>query len=462
MFLCDMIELTQNSCLIPVYSVTLPCSLGRSVDCVSRPVGAWKGGGGGGSSDLGRDLTASSYDYDFGFSWSDGEDGDASSDVINDYDDNDFSFNVHNNTVISAVSHRNSNFSSGVEDDVFVSPNDLEEEEEEEVEAVKEAPPKNKESLVSVVSGDDCDNEVLINESIGGDDSCDEVVAEVKEPNKKRHDTLSLVSSKALLAEGDSCYSYIDSELLPDVWVGPEFWKPKFKRGKPAACQQAPEKVVEKKTRRKNKRTDLLSFEDFTNVDEIFDKKSGTAAQTRMIGKMSEKKLTLPGKKNCKMQDVYRSFLRKNLFYKPFLKPDKDSTEARVEYEYADDGEHLFSNENNRIGDIDGEGVGGIVINNDNNQSDCDDFNDDYAEEPVEHVDDDEDDNVEEAGSNEVFSAENLVPMPKLVQCDAIKYATVPKRLDMKKLKTTIWSMLDLEDDKVGYWRMTLINWGLL
>ncbi|XP_039287277.1 condensin complex subunit 2-like [Nilaparvata lugens] len=395
------------------------------------------------------DLPPALYDYDFGFSWrEEGEEPDG--DVIMDFDeqsdlDNDFSFNVHNNTVISAVSHRDSNQEG---DELTKMSSSCNGEEVEEV--LKEAASKEREAVVSV---DDMEG------VFGGDDREDsgdeEVQEEVekekeKESSKKRHDTLSLVSSKALLAEGDSCYSYIDTDLLPDVWVGPDFWKPKFKRGKPAACQLAPEKAAEKKTRRKTKRTDILSFEDCNNnVDAIFKKKSETAAQTRMIGKWSEKKLTLPGKKNCKMQDVYRSFLRKNLFYKPFLKPDKD---AKIEFEYAEDGEHLFNNENNNITDLDGDRVGGIVLNNDSRVSDCDDV-DDFNDEPVADIDDVDDDvGGEEPGDEEdnsdVFSADNLVPMPKLVQCDTIKYATVPKRLDMKKLKATIWSMLDLEDDK--------------
>ncbi|XP_075229930.1 non-SMC condensin I complex subunit H [Lycorma delicatula] len=255
---------------------------------------------------------------------------------------------------------------------------------------------------------------------------------------KEHIDALSLVKSKLVLADGENDYSYMNTDVIPMLWAGPDHWKPIFKRGKPAVVAECAEKKPKKM---KKKWSDGISFEDFSMLDSILSKKVNSSLQSKTVRKWSEKKVTLPVKTEYKVDNLYRSFLRKTLFWKPLVKPEKDDEEFKFETKYADDIEDVLEDNNFTTEQM------SVLHELDDFVSDQESVHDNQSEngdirDKIEIL------NEEVPLSSEPLMTDNLVPLPRMVQCGTITYATVPKRVNMKQLKETVWNLMDLEGDK--------------
>ncbi|RZF42850.1 hypothetical protein LSTR_LSTR003674 [Laodelphax striatellus] len=246
-----------------------------------------------------------------------------------------------------------------------------------------------------------------------------------------REDASNFVNDRALHAAEESIYSYFDTDLLPDLWAGPDYWKPRFRRHKPARVVE----VAPEKPNKKAPKNDLLSFEDLSDDDVELDKnKAEGKVEKRLMAKWSDSGLIKPLKKNYKIEDLFCSFLRKTLFFKPYLKKEDDKDEVKVELEYADDGQALF---------------GGLFEENIRAMSENESAQDGNEPPLSPEANDSELDTEEQTLFGTVFNKDNRLPSrPVTDQHNTLTYATVPKKLDMKMLKNGVWKLLDFDGNE--------------
>ncbi|XP_039281588.1 condensin complex subunit 2 [Nilaparvata lugens] len=247
---------------------------------------------------------------------------------------------------------------------------------------------------------------------------------------KSRLDALNFVNSRALQAPEESIYSYFDTDLLPDFWAGPEYWKPKFRRLKPSRRVKEEEEEVMSRIRKKTPKKDVLCFENLRNFDLARDS-ARSKLDRRVMARWLDSDMTKPVRHDNKIQDLFRSFLRKTLFFKPYLTREEDADEVKVETEFTDDGGIIFD-------ELYEDNIHTLTENDLAPRNVA-------AQEPMspsECHDEVEDQLCFEVNSNK--ENDYLRPRSYIAQNNSqLTYETVPKKLDMKMLKSTVWTLLD-------------------
>eukprot|EP00794_Sanderia_malayensis_P005627 gene5627-6323_t len=217
-------------------------------------------------------------------------------------------------------------------------------------------------------------------------------------------------------------YSYFRQDIL-DTWAGPRHWKVKARSKDPA--WDGVQDVDKNKKKRQKKAAFVFDYD--ANIEDI--SSPGKAAKTlakSTLDKMSALVTTLPDDLRYDVETFTRLFCIPTLRLKRQLRPAGSDENDNCEYNYDND----YDREN-------------------------------FCPELQDNNNDDDDDDVEPmdisnnatpggfdvtAGENSFFGGDNLVSQPNKVEKIQIAYAKTAKRIDIKKLKKTLWESLTVEE----------------
>lgn len=247
-----------------------------------------------------------------------------------------------------------------------------------------------------------------------------------------RRGTLDLIEVGLPLDGGE--YSFFASTLAAMGWAGPSHWR--YRPGLLAGGQALGEKGKEKKQRPRGRTAQLLDFsadapdEDFAKLFEPGKSRESNQLSHNVRAAMTKDKVTLPVDLHLSPRFLTELFLRsgtsvslKNEF-KGQLQEERGEAEDTPTWQD-------FDRDGGQDGGDDFE-VSGLPLEDDGRDADDVDF--------------DVEDN---RGWNEEESTRlSLVQEPQRVQAIDINYAKVAKRVDVRALKTGLWSRLcgKLED----------------
>ncbi|CAL4118565.1 unnamed protein product [Meganyctiphanes norvegica] len=229
---------------------------------------------------------------------------------------------------------------------------------------------------------------------------------------------MEAINLKDYLADTPLEYSYFDTNRLV-AWAGPRHWKikPMSKEKKPATSNNE-----EKKSKKEHI---VLAYES-PEIDKFF-------AITRKAIKLSQTtfktwtkdKTTLPVDLHYDSADFHRLYGRAAIYIRRLGKeaPEVDENVTDYNYDNVNDADNYCADVDDGMDDY-----GGDEVDNDATQPgyDLTMFNQTAA--------------LQDGKSGDFL--ENLVAAPNRVAKINIGYARSAKKMDMKKLKTSIWGIL--------------------
>lgn len=231
--------------------------------------------------------------------------------------------------------------------------------------------------------------------------------------NSIKHGTVGTLIQ--ILATEPSDYSYFNSKLL-QTWAGPAHWKlhPKSK-------DLPPVPVV-----RKKKEPLVIDFDEELNVEEHLKKKRAATELSNQTQQRWCKNQTLPEDLRYEEEDLFKLFIKPKLMVKRQKRHSTIDIDNEVEA-------YNYDNQN----DVDNFCPEG-------DQADNNDDNENYGFDLTAGVTQSQD--VLQSGDvigkdGEIYDTD-LVAQPRKIAKIDIGYAKTAKKMDIKKLKSSMWSLL--------------------
>ncbi|XP_046441319.1 condensin complex subunit 2-like [Daphnia pulex] len=227
---------------------------------------------------------------------------------------------------------------------------------------------------------------------------------------------LGIVELKDQLNRQD--YSYF-SVAVRSAWAGPLHW-----RLNKLGQRVDPNREVKKKRR---KDAFVMSFEDIPDFGNDFKPAKSTSKLTNAtLLQWLPEKITLPEDLHYGLKEFSQSFTRPMLSVRSSTKtgPSQDLEGILSPYDYSNrrDADNFCPE-----------------VNADSS------YNDDHHDDPMTFNDQTADFASQSDGTKTFgqFSGDNLIAAPNMVAKIQINYAKVAKKMDMRRLKSTMWNMLN-------------------
>ncbi|XP_014671254.1 PREDICTED: condensin complex subunit 2-like [Priapulus caudatus] len=241
-----------------------------------------------------------------------------------------------------------------------------------------------------------------------------------------------------LAEEGPSEYSYF-SATAGSMWAGPGHWKLKL-------LNKGVKATIKKK--KKAKKTFLIDFDEDLDFKAYFSKsKASTVLSKATIVKHKKSDVTLPEDMDYGVENLFK------LYLKPCIKIRKHTGENELKDERLQNYDYNNANDCHNYCAADGENyddddTAGFGLSQDCDFTDRSGFITQMAQDSdaplpsgLEQI------NEEQDG---MLAGDNLVAVPRKVMKIDIAYAKAAKRMDVKKLKTAMWSILTTDTSTEG------------
>ncbi|XP_074641722.1 condensin complex subunit 2-like [Tubulanus polymorphus] len=241
-----------------------------------------------------------------------------------------------------------------------------------------------------------------------------------------------------VLSTQPSEYSYFNSSLLT-TWAGPSHWKVKGQT-----------KDVSKEKKPKTKKAAFKIDYDSEAVDfEVYFKKTraATTVNKATLNKYSSTMLTLPDDLHYDPCELFRLFGKPKVLIRRQTynsTEDLDASVADYDYDNANDRDNFCPADTAAVEDDDDD-AGGFDFTAGGEFSQMSDLSQQTADNFL-------GDDVGGAGEgSSMLTGDNLLEQPKKVSKIDIAYAKAAKKMDVKKLKHSMWNVLMVppEGDKV-------------
>jgi len=263
---------------------------------------------------------------------------------------------------------------------------------------------------------------------LGMEDIDEDDIAD-RHQNRVPNVRLDVVDLKDQLSSLPQEYSYFGATARL-AWAGPLHWR--FKQGPKAADANHDAK------KKRRKEPLVLDFENLPDYGNAFNPAKSTSKLTNntLIQWLPEK-ITLPEDLQFDYKEFTQSFTRPMLSVrqkKEASSSSQDLEDILSPYDYANrnDADNFcpLVNPSSAIESDDDHDAGGMTFG---------DQTDMFSQNSQNDV-------TKQMGQ---FTGNNLVTAPNMVNKIQINYARVAKKMDMRKLKSTMWTMLNLDETKV-------------
>ncbi|XP_077992880.1 condensin complex subunit 2-like [Glandiceps talaboti] len=245
-----------------------------------------------------------------------------------------------------------------------------------------------------------------------------------------------------LIAQEQTEYSYLNLDMLK-TWAGPEHWKLRA-RSKDASGSS---KVDGKK--RKEKPAFRVDYEEDINFDKLFTKtKASTTLTKATVEKWNENATTLPPDLHYNPDNLFKLFLKPKLMVKRQVESEDKGLDDGIDnynYENANDCNNFCPGVEDDDDDDAGSGISGM------------DFSTGGGGELSQTTTSQGSFGVNDSLLDGTLLSQNagdgLVAQPHRVAKIDIQYARTAKKIDVKKLKASMWGLLtvpkEIEKEKV-------------
>ncbi|KAK2572341.1 Condensin complex subunit 2 [Acropora cervicornis] len=245
------------------------------------------------------------------------------------------------------------------------------------------------------------------------------------------------------LSSQPSDYSYFKSDIM-STWAGPQHWKLRSRFSK-AIMNSASTAEQQNKKKRTKKQPFSLKFDSEVDFANSFAKgRAATTLSKTTLAKYTVDKTTLPEDLHFDADKLFRLFIKPKIMVK---------RQAQAQTELGDDGSAWYNYDNandcaNFCPDLqdEGDGDGGFDGNEEEAAAPGGDFT--QAGFPLSQDTTLGDSSqgfsfTNESGADQtMFAGDGLVAQPNKVQKIDIAYAKTAKKMDVKRLKTAMWTIL--------------------
>ncbi|KAJ8317223.1 hypothetical protein KUTeg_005127 [Tegillarca granosa] len=238
----------------------------------------------------------------------------------------------------------------------------------------------------------------------------------------------------SVLASEPSDYSYFNKAILR-TWAGPSHWRlgplskdPRFKN------------LTEDKSKRK-KIVFKLEYEDDKDFDKFFKKSKGTTLTKLTLTKYSKDKNTLPKDLHFDADKLFRLFTKTKIMIKRqnATTDNIDDNIDNYDYDNRNDREN-FCPQDMEGDDNDDDTGGNFDFNFTDDGSVFSQSQDSECSQRMTF------DQTQLDGT--LLTGDRLIAQPHKVAKIDIEYARTAKKMDVKKLKSTIWNILTHDEEK--------------
>ncbi|CAH1783707.1 unnamed protein product [Owenia fusiformis] len=234
-----------------------------------------------------------------------------------------------------------------------------------------------------------------------------------------------------VLASEPGEYSYFNTSLL-STWAGPEHWKLKPQSKDPRFLSIADRT----KKPREKKQAFRIDYDDTeVDFDNYFkESRAATTLAKTTLDKYSKSQTTLPEDLHYEAEKLFRIFIKPKVMVKRQhgTKNDIDDGISNYDYDNANDRENFCPDVDDGLDDNDDDAtLGGFNLTSQDSQSQditMGSFN--------------------QTLDGTILAGDNLVSQPNRVNKIDIGYAKTAKKVDVKKLKSSIWTILTKSPDK--------------
>ncbi|XP_052772258.1 condensin complex subunit 2-like isoform X2 [Mya arenaria] len=236
-----------------------------------------------------------------------------------------------------------------------------------------------------------------------------------------------------VLSTEPSDYSYFNKALLRS-WAGPAHWKAGH-----LSKESWKSTVLSKKDKTKGKKTVFrIDFDEEIDFDSKFKLSKGTALTKNTLNKYSKDQTTLPKDHHYDADKLFRLFLlRKKMIRRQKSSADVDDAIENYDYENINDRENYCPNDENVDDDNDSGDVdfGNFVAAGTDFNSESSSSQDPFSQSQ---------DTFTQAnpGDGTLLTGNTLLAQPYKVAKIDIDYAKTAKKLDVKRLKSSMWHLL--------------------
>ncbi|WAR21575.1 CND2-like protein [Mya arenaria] len=238
---------------------------------------------------------------------------------------------------------------------------------------------------------------------------------------------------QSVLSTEPSDYSYFNKALLRS-WAGPAHWKAGH-----LSKESWKSTVLSKKDKTKGKKTVFrIDFDEEIDFDSKFKLSKGTALTKNTLNKYSKDQTTLPKDHHYDADKLFRLFLlRKKMIRRQKSSADVDDAIENYDYENINDRENYCPNDENVDDDNDSGDVdfGNFVAAGTDFNSESSSSQDPFSQSQ---------DTFTQAnpGDGTLLTGNTLLAQPYKVAKIDIDYAKTAKKLDVKRLKSSMWHLL--------------------
>nr|CAD7455754.1 unnamed protein product [Timema tahoe] len=238
--------------------------------------------------------------------------------------------------------------------------------------------------------------------------------------------SLAIVDLHKHLSIAPQEYSYFRGSML-SLWAGPAHWKIRpLSKGK-SSTSEVGAKEAAKKRRKKEIFVDFDALLHLEELNEKFSQIKGAKLSRKTVQMWSKERNTFPKDEHFISEVFYQLEIRKCVIVRRCDPEQSQIVDGQVD-DYNYDNEHDRSSYCPNVDDDDGDGVAPL---------------DDEGMTPFEEAPPPSQDiHMSDSQMPGTFTGDNLVEPPSKVARVFIPYALRPKKMDMKKLKAQIWSLL--------------------
>lgn len=247
------------------------------------------------------------------------------------------------------------------------------------------------------------------------------------------------------LSSQPSDYSYFKSDIM-STWAGPQHWKLRSRFSK-AIMNSASTAEQQSKKKRTKKQPFSLKFDSEVDFANSFAKgRVATTLSKTTLAKYTVDKTTLPEDLHFDADNLFRLFIKPKIMVKRQVQAQtelRDDGSAWYNYDNANDCANFCPDLQD---DGDGDGDGGFDGNDEEAAAPGGDFT--QAGFPLSQDTTLGDSSqgfsfTNESGADQtMFAGDGLVAQPNKVQKIDIAYAKTAKKMDVKRLKTAMWTIL--------------------
>lgn len=307
------------------------------------------------------------------------------------------------------------------------------------MEAEPEPIPDTQDNMSVMGAGDDMDNLMDDVADTNYDDDDEETIDKCVGDGKAAQLVQNVLSDMAkgttgtlmqVLSTEPSDYSYFNKALLR-TWAGPDHWR----SGNLSKGLQ--KSTLMQKSKAKQRQIYRIDLEEDIDFDAHFRPSKHTSLTKTTLNKYSKDQTTLPKDHHYDADTLFKLFLMKRkMIRRQTDNPDEDVDDVIENYDYENKNDrenycpHDDVDDDNDDGDMDFGDFGAKEIEDSQESSSQDPFG--QSQDPF----------TQNFTANESILGDKLLAQPYKVNKIDIDYAKTAKKLDVKRLKSSMWQLL--------------------